>query len=331
MRNYFLSELNKIAVGNVLLNQAAALAPMAGVADRAYRYICKEFGACYVVSEMVSSKGICYSDKKTHELLTVTDYENPMGIQLFGDDPDFMARATEQAMQYNPQIIDINMGCPVPKVAGNGCGSALMRTPEIAYKVVCAVVKASNVPVTVKIRKGWDDDNVNAVSFAQLMESAGAAAITVHGRTTKQMYKPPVDLDIIKAVKQSVSIPVIGNGGIISPIDAKKMYDYTGCDLVMVGQSSYGKPYIFKQIEHYLLTGEILPEPSVGERLALMLRHIEMIVKFKGEKSGMREARKHAAWYIHGANGAAAFRNACGKLTTLDDLKRLIEDIMEHE
>lgn len=319
--------IKQIKIGNIIIDKTAVLAPMAGVADRAYRQICKEYGASYVISEMVSSKGICYSDKKTHNLLTVTKEEYPMAIQLFGDDPEFMAKATLSALTYNPQIIDINMGCPVPKIAGNGSGSALMRTPELAYEIVCAVVEASTVPVTVKIRKGWDDDNINAVSFAQLMEKAGASAITVHGRTKLQMYKPPVDLDIIKAVKQAVSIPVIGNGGINNAVDVKEMYDYTGCDLVMIGQATYGKPYIFEQVKHYLQTGELLAEPTLEEKLNIMLRHIEMIVAYKTEKIGMREARKHAAWYIKGSNNAARFRNLCGKLETLDDLRELIANI----
>lgn len=324
-----MNTINKIKIGNVLIDQTAALAPMAGVADTAYRTVCKEYGASFVVSEMVSSKGICYSDKKTHELLNVTEAEYPMAIQLFGDEPEFLAKATLKALEYKPQIIDINMGCPVPKVAGNGSGSALMLKPELAYDIVRAMVEVSTVPVTVKIRKGWDNDNVNAVEFASLMEKAGAAAVCVHGRTRAQMYAMPVDLDIIKAVKQAVSIPVIGNGGIYTPQDAVRMYEQTGCDLVMVGQGSYGKPYIFKAIEHYLRTGELLDEPSVKERLDMMVYHIEKIVKAKGEKMGMREARKHAAWYIKGCANAAAFRNACGKLSSLDDLKVLVEQVLK--
>lgn len=314
-------------IGNIRIERTSMLAPMAGVADRAFRQLCREYGSACVVSEMVSSKGICYNDRKTHELLTVTPQEQPMGIQLFGDDPLFMARATEKALEYKPDFIDINMGCPVPKVAGNGSGSALMKTPDLAAEIVSAMVKVSTVPITVKFRKGWDDSSVNAVEFAKQMEQSGAAAIAIHGRTARQMYRPPVDFDIIKAVKSAVAIPVIGNGGIVTPQDAAHMYEYTGCDLVMIGQASYGKPYIFQQINHYLATGELLPEPTLHERLELMLRHAELIVEYKGERTGMREARKHAAWYIRGSNGAAAFRNACGRLNILDDLRALVDTI----
>ncbi len=319
--------IEKIKIGNVEIDKTACLAPMASVADRAYRYMCKKYGASYVVGEMASAKGLCYSDRKSKELLEVTDFEYPMGVQLFGDSPEFMAKAAIVAAQYNPQIIDINMGCPVPKVAGNGCGSALMKTPELAAEIVHAVVNATDIPVTVKIRKGWDEENVNAVSFAKLMESAGASAITVHGRTKQQMYLPPVDVDIIKAVKQAVTIPVIGNGGIDSPQSAEEMYEYTGCDLVMIGQATYGRPWIFEEIAHYFSTGELLEEKPLEEHLNIMYEHIKLIVELKGEKMGMREGRKHAAWYIKGTKGAAGFRHACGKLNTLDELNELIIEV----
>lgn len=317
--------MQKIKIGNIEIEKTACLAPMASVADRAYRYMCKRYGASYLVSEMASSKGLCYSDKKTNELLTITDYEYPMAIQLFGDEPEYIARAVEIASKYNPQIIDINMGCPVPKVAGNGSGSALMKNPELASNIVKAAVNATDIPITVKIRKGWDSESVNAVEFAVLMEQSGASAIAVHGRTRQQMYKPPVDLDIIKAVKNAVKIPVIGNGGITTPQQAREMYDYTDCDLIMIGQGSYGRPWVFEQVSHYLNTGKLLDEPSLEQKLEVMLEHVEMIVKFKGEKMGMREARKHAAWYIKGSNGAAGFRHECGRLSTLDDLRELIK------
>ncbi|WMJ22362.1 tRNA dihydrouridine synthase DusB [Paludicola sp. MB14-C6] len=319
--------LETIKIGNVTIDKTACLAPMASVADRAYRYMCKKYGASYVIGEMASAKGLCYSDRKSNELLEVTKYEYPMAVQLFGDSPEFMAKAAVIASKYKPQIIDVNMGCPVPKVAGNGCGSALMKTPELAAELVHAMTKVTDIPITVKIRKGWDDESVNAVPFAKMMEQAGASAITIHGRTKQQMYHPPIDLDIIKAVKQAISIPVIGNGGIVTAIDAKHMYDYTGCDLVMVGQGTYGRPWIFQQIKTYLETGESLSEPSINERLDVMYEHISLIVKLKGEKMGMREARKHAAWYIKGSNGAAGFRHACGQLSTLDDLRDLIQEV----
>lgn len=315
-------------IGNIEIEKTAGLAPMASVGDRAYRVMCKKYGASYMVSEMVSSKGICYKDKKTNELLTVTDAEYPLGIQLFGDEPKFMAQATELTLAYKPQIIDVNMGCPVPKVAGSGSGCALMKTPKLASEIIKEMVKLSTVPITVKIRKGWDDDNVNAVEFAKLMEDSGASAITIHGRTKKQMYQPPVDIEIIKQVKQNVSIPVIGNGGIYTPEQAKAMYDYTGCDLVMVAQGSYGKPWIFKDIADYINTGNINSQPTLKEKLDIMLEHIALLVEFKGENIGMREARKHAGWYIKGTNGAGEFRNRCSSLATYDDLEKLCVEIL---
>lgn len=320
-----------IKIGNVKIKRTAALAPMASVGDYSYRYICKQFGASYLVSEMASAKGLFYSDRKTAELLTVTDYERPMAIQLFGDDPDFMAKAAVKAAEFHPDIIDVNMGCPVPKVAGNGSGCALMQKSELAYEIVKAMVNAVSIPITVKIRKGWDDNSVNAPEFAKLMEQAGASAITVHGRTRQQMYKPPVDLDIIKQVKQAVSVPVIGNGGIDSGIAAKEMYSYTGCDLVMVGQASYGRPWIFREIEHYLKTGEILPSPEMEERIEIMLQHVSMIVANLGEKQGMREARKYAAWYIKGTKHAARFRRECSSLERFCELEQLAEMILKEE
>lgn len=315
--------LQYIKIKNVQIAKTAALAPMASVADRAYRTMCKRYSASYLVGEMASAKGLCYSNKKSEELLLVTDYESPMAIQLFGDDPIFMAKAVEIASKYGPHIIDINMGCPVPKVAGNGCGSALMKTPELAATVVRSAVNSTDIPITVKIRKGWDELNVNAVEFAVLMEQAGASAITIHGRTKAQMYRPPVDLDIIKAVKQAVTIPVIGNGGITSVQEAKVMYDYTGCDLVMIGQATYGRPWLFSQITQFLENGTIKEDPSIPERIEIMLEHVALIVEYKGEKQGMREARKHAAWYIKGLHGAAGFRHACGTLENYNDLKDL--------
>lgn len=310
-------------IGEVKIECGAALAPMAGVADTAFRTICKEFGAVYVVGEMASSKGMCMSDRKTAELLTVTENERPMAVQIFGNDPDIMAQAACKAAEYGPDVIDVNMGCPAPKVASNGGGSALMKDPLLAGRVIESVARAVKIPVTVKIRKGWDDDHVNAVEIAKIAQESGAAAVTVHGRTREQGYRPSADWDIIAAVKAGVSIPVIGNGDVTSPENAKKMLDYTHCDLVMVGRAALGAPYIFRDIASYLATGAYPTAPSCGERMDIMLRHIKLVCELKGEQVGMREARKHAAWYMKGLRGAPMLRAQAGKLSKFSDIEEL--------
>ena len=319
--------MEQIRIGNVTIDKTAALAPMASVADRAYRLMAKEYGAAYVVGEMASCKGLCYSDRKTAELLTVTETEQPMAVQLFGAEPDFMASAVKIAEKYHPDIIDINAGCPMPKIVGGGAGSALMKTPKLFGELVKAAVSATDIPVTVKIRKGWDDSSVNAVEMAKIAEENGAAAVAVHGRTKAQLYSGEADWDIIRAVKNAVSIPVIGNGDVSSPELCAKMYEYTGCDLVMIGRGSYGRPWLFGQIRDYFEGKPVRPEPSVEEKLAIMRRHIGLLVEDKGESVGMKEARRHASWYLKGMQGAARFRNLCGTLNTLDDLERLTEEI----
>ena len=312
-----------LKIGNVEITGKAALAPMAGVADRAFRQICVEYGAAYVVGEMVSCKGLCFQDKKSRELLKLDESEHPAGVQLFGDDPALMARGAQLAMEYHPDIIDINMGCPAPKIAGNHCGSALMREPELCRRIVQAVKDAVPVPVTAKIRKGYSRDSVNAVEVARACEAGGADAVTVHGRTRDQMYAPPVDWEIIRQVKQALSIPVIGNGDVTSAAQAAALYEQTGCDLIMVGRGALGAPWLFAQIEAYLTHGRILPDPPVAKRMQVLCRQVERAVELKGERVALREARKHAAWYMKGWRGAASRRAQAGQLTCMDDVYAL--------
>ena len=317
-------------IGNLEIKGRAVLAPMAGVADRAFRELCTQFGASYVVSEMVSSKGLQYHDKKTGSLMTLSDTERPAGIQLFGDDPAVMAQAAKLAMQYAPDAIDINMGCPAPKVSCNGSGSALMKNPRLCGEIVAAVKSTVPVPVTAKIRKGWDDSTVNAVEVAGLCEEAGADAITVHGRTRAQMYAPPVDWDIIRQVKQAVKIPVIGNGDVVSAQAAALMLEQTGCDLVMVGRAALGNPWIFAQINAYLTDScRILPPAGIHERMLVMMKQIKKMCDYKGEHRAMNEARKHVGWYLKGLKNAAEFRRRAGYLETWEQLEDLVKEILE--
>lgn len=310
-------------------NGKVALAPMAGVTDRAFRELCVNYGACYSVTEMVSSKGLTLNDKKSKELLAITEPERPCGAQIFGNDPLTMAKAAVKTLEFEPQFIDINMGCPAPKVAASGGGALLMKNPELAERIVKEVVNAVNIPVTVKMRSGWDDNTINAVELAKRCEDAGAKAITVHGRTKIQMYSPPVNIDIIREVKQAVKIPVIGNGDIIDGKSAAKMLEETGCDLVMVGRGALGRPWVFKQINAYLEHERILPEPPVIERMLIMLKHIEKLCLYKGERVGIREARKHAAWYTKGLRGAAEYRAKMSSIESFDDLKNIAGEFIE--
>ena len=316
--------MDNLNIGGVPLKSHAVLAPMAGVSDRAYRELCVRFGAAYCVSEMVSSKALSFNSKKSEELMEISDLERPCGIQIFGDDPKCMADAAKHALENKPDIIDINMGCPAPKISSNGSGSALMKNPRLCGEIVKAVTAVTDIPVTVKIRKGWDDDSVNAVEVAKICESAGAAAITVHGRTRQQYYKPPVDYDIIKAVRESVSVPVIANGDIDNAERAKEVMDITGCDLVMIGRATLGNPWIFSQINAYLENPNVkIHTPDLEEGLGVMIEHIGKMVEYKGEHMAMLQARKLVVGYFKGMKGAAALRNEAGKIKTLDDLYEL--------
>lgn len=320
-----------VNIGKIQIERTAAVAPMAGVADRAYRVMCKRYGAAYVVSEMVSAKGICYSDRKTAQLCTVTDEERPMAVQLFGSEPDFMARAVEIVLGFNPDIIDINMGCPVPKVIGTGAGSALMRDIPLAASVIEAAVKAAGeTPVTVKIRSGWDSGSINAVELAKAAEESGAAAVAVHGRTRDMFYSGEADMNVIRAVKSAVRIPVIGNGDVTNAAECLKMYEETGCDLVMIGRGSYGNPFVFGEIKA-ALNGEDYTPPTVEERMRIMLEHIRIMLELseKSEEMAMHEARKHAAWYMNGFYGSAKFRGRCFQLSSFSEAERLAEEFVE--
>ncbi len=316
--------MNQQKIGDVSLPSRALLAPMAGVSDRAYRELCVRMGAGYCVSEMVSSKALSFGSKKSEELMDISARERPCGIQIFGDDPSCMAEAAVSAMKHSPDIIDINMGCPAPKISGNGSGSALMRDPKLCGRITAEVVRSVDVPVTVKLRKGWDDSSVNAVEVAKICEQAGASAITVHGRTRQQYYKPPVDYEIIRRVKQSVSVPVIANGDIDSAKKAKQVLDFTGADFVMIGRASLGDPWIFSQINSYLSDPSVpLFVPSLEEKLDTMVAHVAKMVEYKGEYTALRQARKLVAGYFKGIRGAAALRNDAGRIETMDDLIRL--------
>ena len=320
--------MDSVKIGNISIERSAALAPMASVADKAYRLMCKQFGAAYLDSEMISSKGLCFGDKKTARLCEIEESERPMALQLFGEEPAYMGRAAYMLSQYKPDIIDINMGCPVPKIVGNGSGSALMKNPQTAFEIAKAVVENAPCPVTVKIRAGWDENSINAPELAKRLEQAGVAAIAVHGRTRTQFYSGNADWEVIRKVKQSVSCPVIGNGDVRTPEDCKAMYRQTGCDLVMVGRGSYGRPWIFREIRHYLETGQLLPEISLEEKMQIMLRHASLLCRYKGEKQGMKEMRKNVAWYVKGLPGSAKIRGECGNLSEYKDLEITAETIL---
>lgn len=318
-----------VTIAGIPVRQYAALAPMAGVADAPYRLLAAEMGAVMTVSEMISAKGLCYDSKGSADLCRITEKERPMGLQLFGSEPEYIAKASAMVQTYHPDWIDLNMGCPVPKVVNTGAGSALLKTPQLAAECVKAAIAESSVPVTVKMRIGWSADALCAVEFAQAMEAAGAAAITVHGRTRDQLYAGTADWEQIRLVKEAVSVPVIGNGDITCGSDAAEMYARTGCDLVAVGRASYGNPWIFREIA-CCMEGTPYTPPTAEERMDMMLRHIRMIVEYspKPPQIAIREARKHASWYLAGGFGAAAFRARCYNLSSYAEAQQLAEDFL---
>lgn len=299
-------------IGNKELENRIFLAPMAGITDKPFRAICRRFGAGLVYSEMISAKGLYYKDKKTAELMDMSG-ETPCAIQIFGSDPEIMAEIIPKVMEYEPDIIDINMGCPAPKIVNNGDGSALMKTPELMGRIMRAVSDVSPVPVTAKIRKGWEEDN--SLECARTLEENGAAAVAVHGRTRREFYSGKADWDVIKVIKRELSIPVIGNGDIFCAQDAERMFEYTGCDAVMVARGAQGNPWLFTQIHELLEHGCIMTLPSPEDKLRIALEHVEMLIEDKGESRGIKEARKHLAWYIKGMRGASHLKTEIFKIS----------------
>lgn len=319
-----------LRIGNVEIETPVFLAPMAGVTDLPYRILVKEMGCGLVYTEMISAKGLYYDNDKTSRLLDIDEKEQPVSLQIFGSEPEIMAKIAGQLNDLPFQILDINMGCPTPKITKNGDGSALMKKPRLAGEIIRAVVRSSKKPVTIKIRKGWDDDLINAVEMAIIAQEAGAKAIAIHGRTREQYYSGKADWDIIREVKKEVKIPVIGNGDVCSPENAKHMMEYTGCDAIMIGRAAQGNPWIFKGIIHYLKTGEKLPLPSNQEILSMIIRHMEMLINYKGEKIAIREMRKHIAWYTKGLDNATKLRREINKCENQSQVKTLLFNYINH-
>ena len=316
----------QLTIGNITLEHNVALAPMAGVTDYSFRLLCREQGCALACTEMVSAKALFYGSKNTDELLVSGAQDAPLAVQVFGSDPDIMADMSLRLEEGPFDIIDVNMGCPVPKVVNNHEGSALMRDPELAYRILRAMVKKLHKPVTVKFRKGFDLDHVNAVEFARMAEDAGVTAMAVHGRTRSQFYSGKADWDIIRQVKEAVSVPVFGNGDIFRPEDAKRMIDETGCDGIMIARGARGNPWLFQRTIHYLETGELLPGPTRQEIRAMIERHALLMTEEKGEYVAMREMRKHVAWYTAGLPHASALRNDINQAGTLAELRALLDN-----
>lgn len=322
-----MGEIRRLQIGNVTLENNLILAPMAGVTDLPFRLLCKEQGAGLLCMEMVSAKAILYKNRNTEELLTIDKRENPVSLQLFGSDPDIMSEIAKQIEDRPFDILDINMGCPVPKVVNNGDGSALMKNPKLAGEIIEKTARAIKKPVTVKIRKGFDEEHVNAVEMAHIAQESGAAAVAVHGRTRSQFYSGKADWDIIRQVKEAVSIPVIGNGDILTAADVIAMQKQTGCDGFMIARGAEGNPWIFAQILHHFKTGEELPKPTFEEVTQMLLRHARMQLEFKGEYTGIREIRKHATWYTAGYRNSSKLRGRINEVETYEQLEALFQEV----
>ncbi|SDY45947.1 tRNA dihydrouridine synthase DusB [Lachnobacterium bovis] len=319
------NQITKLKIGDVTLPNNLILAPMAGVTDLPFRLLCKEQGAGLLCMEMISAKAILYKNKNTQSLLAIDEREKPVSLQLFGSDPDIMAQIAKEIEDRPYDILDINMGCPVPKIVNNGEGSALMKNPKLVGEIIEKVVKATKKPVTVKFRKGFDNDHINAVEIAKIAESSGAAAVAVHGRTREQYYSGKADWDIIRQVKEAVSIPVIGNGDLLTAEDVIAMKEQTNCDGFMIARGAQGNPWIFKQILHYFETGEHLAKPSLEEVADMILRHGKMMIDFKGEYTGVREMRKHAAWYTAGYHNSSKLRVKFNEVESYEDMQELLD------
>lgn len=316
-------------IGNIELKNKVFLSPMAGVTDLPFRLICKEQNCGMLYTEMINAKALCYDDENTKKMLKIEDEEHPVAVQIFGSDPEFMGRAAQIMNKYPNEILDINMGCPAPKIVKNGDGSALMKNPKLAEEVLKSVVKNSEKSVTLKIRKGWDDNSVNAVEIAKIAEASGISALAIHGRTREQYYSGKADWDIIAEIKQNISIPVIGNGDVFTVEDAINMLEKTKCDAIMIGRGAQGNPWIFKRINHYMQTGEILPEPTIEEKISVAKKHLGLAVEEHGEYVAVREMRKHLAWYIKGLKHSARIRDEINKIESYDEVVAKLDSYME--